>query len=101
MSTLHRLLALALALISGSAPALLAGSAPALLASCAPDSSDEPEAAESRVPFDAADASVASGEPALGEWQAWLSGELARAEQERPAAVAQLRAVAPVATRAG
>lgn len=82
-SRLHRLLALA------------------LLTGCAPDSNDEPEAAASRVPAVASDASAASGEPALADWKDWLSGELARAAQERPAAVAELRAMTPVATRAG
>ena len=59
-SRLHRLLALA------------------LLSGCA-DANDEPEAAESRVPVVASDAStaLAASEPALDAWQAWLSGELA------------------------
>jgi len=68
------------------------------LSGCAGEPGDEPEAAESRVP---ADAPGASSEPPLADWQDWLTGELARAERERPATVAELRAATPVATRAG
>jgi len=65
------------------------------LIGCAVEPGDEPEAAESRVPSDAV------GEPPLTGWQDWLTGEVARAERERPAQVAELRAATPVATRAG
>lgn len=68
----------------------------ALCTACAADPGDEPEAAESRAPIDAP-----SDEPALAQWQPWLAAGLARAEQEQPAQVAELRALTPVATRAG
>jgi len=65
---------------------------------CAVEPGDEPEAAGSRVPADLADP---AGEPPLAEWQDWLAVEVTRAERERPAQVAELRAATPVATRAG
>lgn len=68
----------------------------ALVTACAADPGDEPEAAESRAPLDAT-----ADEPALARWQPWLAAGLARAEQDQPAQVAELRALTPVATRAG
>lgn len=66
-----------------------------LTSACAAD--DEPEAATP----DAESSRALPQEPGLGEWRAAQARELARVEREQPARVAELRALAPVATRDG
>lgn len=63
-----------------------------LTSACAAD--DEPAAAPEGASSD-------PREPGPGEWRAVQARELARVEREQPARVAELRALAPVATRDG
>jgi HEAT repeat protein len=75
---------------------LLAALTLALACAAVPEPGDEP-AEQARTPV----AGDMSDEPSIDDWQDWLRGAVAAAERDHPAAVAELRALAPAATRDG
>lgn len=76
---------------------LLAALALACACASAPETGDEPAAEQAHAPV----SDDMSGEPALDAWQDWLRDAVAAAERDAPAAVAELRALAPATTRDG